>query len=233
MRAVFKHYYTLVFISFMGISLAVSSVAWVVVFRRFSLQPPVSEPVIALAQQCAKAEWQNGFRHVHLEGDIVIRDITFELTEPCKIQLAADTHLEIINSQLTTAHLFITAADTESSVSVFITDSTLRGPAAGLQVSVRGAGSYIQVSHATLDYAASIGLAVGADDQDQQAGLAVNNSVFYSQDTASEGIVLVSTGRATVNESHFETATPDGVFLLATDCSTHNNLGIVTDCQAQ
>ncbi len=204
--------------------------------RHFKPAAPASGYRLAdIVEQCQQSVQNGGFGSVILRGQVTVSGGAGRVPVPCKLELAADAHLEILNATIATQHLFITSlSESGGPARVTITGSTLTGRSAGLQISLGGTDSHIEVTDSTLDYDASIGLAAGSGDDDTQASLFISGSTFLSAYAGSEGIILVSTGRATVQNSRFKALAAEAVFLLAPVCLNSNNIGLGNArCQAQ
>lgn len=233
-RTRFHQFAVIIFIGFLGFTIATAGISWMLIFKKSTVSKLPQYSLAAVTEDCKKSVQSDDFGRAEIKDSLIVRDQTATFAVPCKVQLAAGVRLELINTNLTTKNLFITNLDPESYTEFVLEDSTLTGSESGLQISLQGRNSQLTIRRGTFDYPLSIGLAVGANDDDNQAGLFITGSRFRSTGGSSEGIVLASTGKAEVTSNEFISADPDrAAFLLAAECLQNNNRGINPACQAE
>ncbi|MEO8784728.1 MAG: hypothetical protein ABI221_00120 [Candidatus Saccharimonadales bacterium] len=183
----------------------------------------------AINKQCRDRIGQDGFGTVTISGVVSLRNQNGRLSTDCRLQLLPGAQLRLIDSRLETGKLLISdQASSELPSSILIDRSKLSGD--GFQVRLKAAGSSAIVQDSQLNFRLSLGLSLGAGDQDQRASLVVMGSKLQSDESASQGIILVSTGRGTFKNTQFLAPLGDSALLLAPKCQSNQNRGPITAC---
>lgn len=222
--------YLFIFIGFITNMALFGAVGWqVVVTRYFTPREPAH--FAAIAQKCHNSAQQEAGGTVNIDTPLVISGEEGELVAACTIRLQPGSSLTMHDTTVTSGNLVITS---EAPTQVELDNVTMRGDDAGIHISLKGQGSTLVINNSDLSYGLSIGLLVGAGDEDTQSELRVSNSIFSSVSTNSEGIVLVTTGVAYVHNNQFKQSGEETqAFLLAGNCEASNNQGVNTECQIQ
>jgi hypothetical protein len=163
---------------------------------------------------CASSVDQDGFGHATTAGGI-IRKQAGQISVPCKVKLLAGTTLSLIQVQLSTKNLLIENGDpSESPVHLRIVSSSLSSSEGGFQIKFTSNKSSVIIRDSQFSYPLSIGAAVGQKDSDSGALVHIGNSSFTSTGEDSEGILLVSTGKAILAHNQFQLKSPEDTALL-------------------
>lgn len=190
----------------------------------------------SIVAACGHGVDAQGFGNVTVDHPIVLHNVTGVLPTPCKLHLAARAGLTLTHSNLLTDKLVL--MDDESSISsprVDIVSSYLHGGAtAGLQISLHGHDTQVQIEDSTLTYPLSIGIGMDTDD-DHSSLLSIVHSKLTSVGTSSEGILASTTARGVFTADTFVVNPGDEnlAVLYAQSCEQHGNTGATPRCQAE
>ncbi len=205
-------------------------IGWQVIVKRHFTPRELSQLAI-ITQKCNDSFQQEGVGVVELSGATVISGEEGAFHSECNIKLRPGGSLTLQNTTITSGNITITS---ESQAYVKLDSVTMHGEGAGLHISLNGQGSTLIIKDSNLTYGLSIGLLVGAGDADVQSELRVNDSRFSSLAPGSEGIVMISTGTAYVQNNQFIQAGEEPqAFLLAGNCMANDNEGVNAECQVQ
>lgn len=184
-----------------------------------------------IAQQCASSVGSDGFGVASVKGKQTISHQSANIGVPCRLQLYPGAALTMLDVALATNKLFIgDNLSATQATSLSLTRVMFKGNAAGLQISLKAKGSRVDINRSQLNYPLSVGVAVGADE-DVTARLSILGSELQSTGNLSEGIVLVSTGRAIFKGNKFSLSlADDAALLVAPDCQQANNKGPILGC---
>jgi hypothetical protein len=189
-----------------------------------------------LAKACNTAPVTDGLGQVTLSTSLTIQNVSLTITTPCEIHLTNGASLIIHNSQLTTDKLVV-LDDSSQPVSspISIEHSTLHSSNGGLFIRLQHGGDNISVQHSTIDYPLSVSLATSdTDGTNQDGSIDVEATTIRSNDPASEGILLVSTGTGNfVNDIFSTTADDHYAILSAHSCHIANDSGTLPQCANQ
>lgn len=198
-----------------------------------SISPvPSLQAETTIAADCANSVGPDGFSHATVAGTVVWTG-AITIDTPCIVQLADGASLQVVNATLRTSKLFITEENPSGLKSTInILNANLSGIGdAGFQIRLAHAGSQATVTNSQMNYVLSIGISVGAVN-DAAAQLAVLNSQMTSNDSRSEGIVLVSTGRGVFTTDRFAVnPTQQAALLFAQTCTQLFTVGSNKQCQ--
>lgn len=216
----------LIFIGFFGAATVAGVTGWKLIFKR---QHIVKEPIPFSASYLAEKCSEGGGETV-LEGSIVIGGGSTSLDD-CKVQLSSNSTLVLKDIAVTSGNVVFRGEG--ENIHIKFQNTIMRGEQAGLHVDVKADSSSIEVVQSSLQYQKSIGLMVGQEGEQVASQLFIEGSTFEVLDENTEGVVLVSTGIATVRNSVFSSANEQAPpMLLARECQATQNQGINTQCQA-
>lgn len=203
---------------------------WRVVVRREA--PSVSQSYkTSLVEDCEQNVQEDGFGHVVITQSLDLENQTLNFSTNCTIELKADVQLTLSRVTMTTQKLYITTENTHSKAKVSINDTTVVGAEdSGLQITLQGANSLIEVTHSSIRMGRSIGLASGSTDDDRSSRITITDSNIALNGAVQEGVVLASTGSLNIANNAFSTASADAIFAVGLECVVQNNTGLSTRC---
>lgn len=205
--------------------------SWAIAVRQ-----PVRNGLQRIDHLCQKSRDQQGFGVARI-GSMQITHETYEFTKPCRIHLKPGTHLTLKDVHITSRHLIIDDQPAGKQppsalpTKVNILNASLRGPQSGLQITITTPNSQVLLEQSQLDYDASVGIGVGANDSDVFAKLTLDGNTISSTGPDSEGVVISTTGHGWYVRNVFSLAPHIGTALLAgTDCWISQNTNTNLTC---
>lgn len=195
---------------------------------------PISQNMLLadISKQCAESIDTDGFGVATIRGNLRIVNQSGDIDVDCRIRLLDGANLALVNSQLSSQKLLVIDNPAAARPSrLDLNKAKLSSNAGGIQISLKSRGSRVNIKNSQLNYPLSVGVTVGADDE--RAALTAVNSQLSSLGESSEGIVLVSTGKAVFSDSQFKLSRTDDVaLLLAPDCRANRNVGADLACKS-
>ena len=183
-----------------------------------------------IARQCADQKDPSGFG-VAFISDQHIQNERGRISVPCKLYLRPGTTLQMTNVHLETKHLLIDDTPmpqpdgaVRQPTHIVLNHTRFIGSDAGFQIKSPTKGSTVSIMDSTIDYPLSVGVSVGQGDDDNNASLVVHHNTMRSKGEATQGIMLVSTGKGIFRGNHFALHDPnDFALLLGSTCKIENN----------
>lgn len=213
----------------LGLGLVIISVAGVATAVKLNEQQSIS--LKSIQKQCSRLRESDGFGRA-LIGSVHLKNESIEISQPCKVILKDGASLQLTNVTLKTNNLVIlNQKNAKKSAHLIINKSNLSSPKGGFQTQFKTSASSVSVKDSSFSYPLSVGFAVGEGDEDTSAALRVNNSTFASLSSESEGINLVTSGKAIIKNNKFEFSDDQSqALLLGSECQLIDNINANTRC---
>jgi hypothetical protein len=196
-----------------------------------------------LEQACHQNKDADGYGNVTMSGGSFVNQ-TGAISVSCKIHLRPGSTLQFRHTKLRTKNFVIYDAPKESKDAntaehkkqlkpnhVLVSHANFVGNDALFQINLGNAGSSAVVEDSSINYPQSVVVGVGQGDTDDKAVLAIARNTMQSTDTNGQGIILVSTGKATFLDNSFMVSDPPGnALLLGESCEFRNNTNANDRC---
>lgn len=193
-----------------------------------------------LEQACHHNKDADGYGNVTLGGSSFVNQ-TGTITVACKIHLRPGSTLQFRHTRLRTKNFVIYDAPTEAKDTkstkaprpnhVIVSHASFVGKDALFQINLGNAASSALVEDSSISYPQSVVVGVGQGDADNKATLTIARNTMQSTDNNGQGIILVSTGKASFIDNTFVVSDPPGnALLLGESCEFRNNTNANDRC---
>jgi hypothetical protein len=182
-----------------------------------------------LNQHCRRAPESDGLRVVKINRSVKFQNLAGKITVSCKLELQDQASLVFDNVSFTTDKFVIENTTSSNSLSIF--HSSFKSKTGGFIAKLQTNNSQITIRNSRFEYPLSVAVAVGADDDDSKATLAVSGSYFKSTGDGSSGIGLISSDQGAYADNRFVVnPSEEFAFVIAAHCSSKNNIGASPRC---